>query len=106
MHVGRIVTPAIVTMLGLDVGAMMGGALFTEQAFGLPGLGYIAYSSIQSLDYPLTIGTITFAAFMAVVLNAVADLFQAVLDPADPAVGSLLRVHVCRVISYPEAVRL
>ena len=80
-HVGRIVSPSIITMLGLDVGAMMGGALFVEQAFGLPGLGYIAYSSIQSLDYPLTMGTITFAALMAVVLNTVADLIQAVLDP-------------------------
>jgi peptide/nickel transport system permease protein len=81
LHIGRIVAPSIVTMLGLDVGAMMGGALFVEQAFGLPGLGYIAYSSIQSLDYPLTMGTITFAALMAVLLNAVADLVQAILDP-------------------------
>jgi peptide/nickel transport system permease protein len=81
VHVGRIVTPAIVTMIGLDVGAMIGGALFVEQAFGLPGLGWIAYSSIQALDYPLTMGIITFGALMAVLLNALADLFQAALDP-------------------------
>lgn len=80
-HIGRIVAPSMVTMLGLDVGAMMGGALFVEQAFGLPGLGYLAYSSIQSLDYPLTMGTITFAALMAVVLNTLADFFHAILDP-------------------------
>ena len=80
-HVGRIVAPSIITMLGLDVGAMMGGALFVEQAFGLPGLGYIAYSSIQALDYPLTMGTITFAALMAVVLAAIADFVHAILDP-------------------------
>jgi peptide/nickel transport system permease protein len=80
-HVGRIVSPSIVTMLGLDVGAMMGGALFVEQAFGLPGLGYVAYSSIQSMDYPLTMGTITFAALMSVALNTVADLVQGFLDP-------------------------
>ncbi len=80
-HVGRIVGPSIITMLGLDVGAMMGGALFVEQAFGLPGLGYVAYSSIQSLDYPLTMGTITFAALMAVILNTIADMIQAFLDP-------------------------
>lgn len=80
-HVGRIVAPSFVTMLGLDVGAMMGGALFVEQAFGLPGLGYIAFSSIQSLDYPMTMGTITFAALMTVLLNTVADIVHALLDP-------------------------
>ena len=80
-HIGRIVSPAIITMIGLDIGALMGGALFVEQAFGLPGLGYIAYSSIQSLDYPLTIGIITFGAAAAVLLNAMADLIQAALDP-------------------------
>lgn len=80
-HVGRIVAPSFVTMLGMDIGAMMGGALFVEQAFGLPGLGYIAFSSIQSLDYPMTMGTITFAALMTVLLNTVADIVHALLDP-------------------------
>jgi len=80
-HIGRIVAPAIVTLLGLDVGVALGGALFVEQVFGLPGLGYVGLSSIQNLDYPLTIGTITFAAMVAVAANAVADLAQAVLDP-------------------------
>jgi peptide/nickel transport system permease protein len=80
-HVGRLVAPAIVTLLGLDVGVALGGALFVEQVFGLPGLGYVGLSSIQNLDYPLTIGTITFAALVAVAANAAADLAQAVLDP-------------------------
>lgn len=80
-HVGRLVAPALVTMIGLDVGAMMGGALFVEQAFGLPGLGYVAFSSIQSLDYPMTMGTITFAALMTVILNTIADVVHALLDP-------------------------
>ena len=80
-HIGRLVAPAIVTLLGLDVGVALGGALFVEQVFGLPGLGYVGLSSIQNLDYPLTIGTITFAALVAVAANAVADLAQAALDP-------------------------
>jgi peptide/nickel transport system permease protein len=80
-HVGRLVAPAIVTLLGLDVGVALGGALFVEQVFGLPGLGYVGLSSIENLDYPLTIGTITFAALVAVTANAVADLVQAALDP-------------------------
>ena len=73
--------PAIVTLLGLDVGVALGGALFVEQVFGLPGLGYVGLSSIQNLDYPLTVGTITFAALVAVAANAAADLAQAMLDP-------------------------
>lgn len=80
-HVGRVVAPSIVTLLGLDVGVALGGALFVEQVFGLPGLGYVGLSSIQNLDYPLTVGTITFAALVAVLANAVADLAQASLDP-------------------------
>ncbi len=80
-HVGRVVAPAIVVLLGLDIGVALGGSLFVEQVFGLPGLGYVGLSSIQQLDYPLTVGVITFAALIAVAANAVADLVQAALDP-------------------------
>jgi peptide/nickel transport system permease protein len=80
-HVGALIAPSIIVLLGLDVGVALGGALFVEQVFGLPGLGYVGLSSIQNLDYPLTVGTITFAALVAVTANAVADLAQALLDP-------------------------
>ena len=80
-HIAWLVAPAIVTLLGLDVGVALGGALFVENVFGLPGLGYVGLSSISNLDYPLTVGTITFAALVAVAANAVADLAQAALDP-------------------------
>ena len=58
-----------------------GGALFVEVTFGLPGLGYLAFSSIQNLDYPLTVAVVTFAALMAVLANTLADIAQAGLDP-------------------------
>ena len=80
-HIAPLVAPAILTLLALDVGAMLGGALFVEITFGLPGLGYLAYSSIQNLDYPLTVGVVTFAALMAVLANTLADIGQAALDP-------------------------
>lgn len=80
-HIAPIVTPAIVTLLALDVGAALGGALFVEVTFGLPGLGYLAFSSIQNLDYPLTVAVVTFAALMAVLANTLADIAQAGLDP-------------------------
>jgi peptide/nickel transport system permease protein len=80
-HIAPIVAPAIITLLALDVGASLGGALFVEVTFGLPGLGYLAYSSIQNLDYPLTVAVVTFAAFMAVLANTLADIGHAALDP-------------------------
>jgi peptide/nickel transport system permease protein len=80
-HVGRNVAPLLVTMIGLDVGVALGGALFVETVFGLPGLGYVGLSSIQNLDYPLTVGTITFAAIAAVTANAIADVAHGALDP-------------------------
>jgi peptide/nickel transport system permease protein len=80
-HIGRNIAPTIMTMVGLDVGVALGGALFVETVFGLPGLGFVGLSSIQNLDYPLTVGTITFAAIAAVAANTFADLAQGVLDP-------------------------
>ncbi len=80
-HIGPVVAPALITLLGLDVGATLGGALFVEQTFGLPGIGFLAVSSIRNLDYPMTVGAITLAALMAVLANMVADLAQAALDP-------------------------
>lgn len=80
-HIAPIVAPAIIALLALDIGAALGGAVFVELTFGLPGLGYLALSSIQNLDYPLTMGVITFAALMAVLANTIADFAQAWLDP-------------------------
>ncbi len=80
-HIGRAVAPTIVMMLGLDIGVALGGAFFIETVFGLPGLGYVGLSSIQNLDYPLTVGTLTFAAMAAVIANTAADLGYGALDP-------------------------
>ncbi len=80
-HIAPLVGPNLIIMIGLDVGAMLGGALFVEQAFGLPGMGFVAYSSIQQLDYPLTVGSITLAAILAVALNTGADILHAAVDP-------------------------
>ena len=71
----------MLTALGLDVGVALGGALFVETVFGLPGLGYVGLSSIENLDYPLTVGTVLFAACAAVAANTVVDLAHAALDP-------------------------
>jgi peptide/nickel transport system permease protein len=75
------VAPVIVTLLGLDVGVALGGALFVEQVFGLPGLGYVGLHAIQELDYPLVAGVITFAAIIAVTANTIVDIVHGALDP-------------------------
>jgi peptide/nickel transport system permease protein len=80
-HVAPNVAPVVVTLLGLDIGIALGGVLFVEQVFGLPGLGYIGLHSIQQLDYPLVAGVITFAAVIAVVANTIVDIVQGMLDP-------------------------
>jgi peptide/nickel transport system permease protein len=49
--------------------------------FGLPGLGFVGIQAIRSLDYPLTAGTIVFAAIVAVVANSVVDVVHGLLDP-------------------------
>jgi peptide/nickel transport system permease protein len=80
-HVGRVVAPGIVTMLGLDLGAAVGAVLFVEVVFGLPGLGFVAVNSIQNLDYPVTVGVVTLTGLLTVVAMTVADLVVAALDP-------------------------
>jgi peptide/nickel transport system permease protein len=80
-HVGRVVAPSIITMLGLDIGAAIGGVLFVELVFGLPGLGFVAVNSIQNLDYPVTVGVVTFTGLLTVGAMTLADLSVAMLDP-------------------------
>ena len=80
-HVGRNVAPVIVTLLGVDIGTALAGVLFVEQVYAIPGLGNVGLTSIQQLDYPLTLGVIVFAAVVAVVANAVVDIAQGLLDP-------------------------
>lgn len=80
-HIGRVVAPGIVTMLGLDLGAAIGAVLFVEVVFGLPGLGFVAVNSIQNLDYPVTVGVVTLTGLLTVVAMTIADLVVAALDP-------------------------
>jgi peptide/nickel transport system permease protein len=80
-HVGRVVAPSIITLLGLDLGAAVGAVLFVELVFGLPGLGFVAINSIQNLDYPVTVGVVTFTGLLTVAAMTIADLLVAVLDP-------------------------
>ncbi len=74
------ITP-IVTVLGLDVGVLLGGAILTETVFNIPGVGRLAYGAIQNGDLPIVQGTVLIGAFFIVFLNLVVDILYAVLDP-------------------------
>src|SRR5438445_3359107 len=70
-----------VTMLGLQLGALLGGAVVTETIFSRPGLGRLAVDAILNRDFPLVQGTVLFAATTYVLVNLVVDVSYASLDP-------------------------
>ncbi|HEY3061333.1 MAG TPA: ABC transporter permease [Chloroflexota bacterium] len=70
-----------VTMLGLQLGALLGGAVVTETIFSRPGLGRLAVEGILGRDFPLVQGTVLFAAATYVLVNLAVDVSYAVLDP-------------------------
>jgi len=80
-HVLRNALLPIVTMLGLDIGIALGGAVFTETIFGLPGLGQLAINSFENFDLPTLQGVVVFATFAIIVFNLIVDLLYAVIDP-------------------------
>jgi peptide/nickel transport system permease protein len=80
-HVLRNSLIVIVTLLGLDIGLALGGAIFTETVFGLPGLGQVAVQSLATFDLPVTQGVVVFAMLCIIVANLVVDLVYAWVDP-------------------------
>ena len=74
------ITP-IVTAAGLDIGILLGGAILTESVFNIPGIGRLAFDSIQNSDLPMIQGTVLLGAFFIVVMNLVVDIAYAFIDP-------------------------
>ena len=80
-HVLRNAMLPVVTMLGMDIGIALGGAIFTENVFGLPGLGQTALDSIQQYDLPITQGVVVFTTCAIIFFNLLVDLLYAWIDP-------------------------
>jgi peptide/nickel transport system permease protein len=74
------ITP-LVTVLGLDIGTLLGGALLIEVVFDIPGVGRLNYDAITHADFPIVQGTILLAALFIVVANILVDISYAYLDP-------------------------
>jgi peptide/nickel transport system permease protein len=71
----------VVTLLGLQLGALLGGAVITETVFAWPGLGSLLVEAIQGRDYPLVQGCVLLISLGYVVINLLTDLAYAWLDP-------------------------
>ncbi|HET9104584.1 MAG TPA: ABC transporter permease [Solirubrobacteraceae bacterium] len=74
------ITP-VVTIFGLDVGTLLGGAVITETVFDIPGIGRLNYDAIIHSDFPIVQGTVLLAALFIVVANILVDISYAYLDP-------------------------
>ena len=74
------ITP-VVTAAGLDIGILLGGAILTESVFNIPGVGRLAFDSIQNADLPMIQGTVLLGAFFIIIANLVVDVLYAFLDP-------------------------
>ncbi len=70
-----------ITVIGLQVGLLMGGAVITETIFSWPGVGQIAYESVFRRDYAMIQGVVLYGAFLFVLINLVVDVLYAILDP-------------------------
>jgi peptide/nickel transport system permease protein len=71
----------VVTVVGLQVGALLGGAILIETIFALPGIGRLAVDSIFARDFPIVQGVVLFLALVRVLSNLIADLLYGRLDP-------------------------
>ncbi|MEU8822921.1 ABC transporter permease [Streptomyces sp. NPDC048636] len=80
-HAMRSTWTPILTLLGLDLGALLGGAVLTETTYNLPGLGRLAVNAISDKDLPVILGVTLIAALCIVLANLVVDLLYAVIDP-------------------------
>jgi peptide/nickel transport system permease protein len=80
-HGFRAALTPIVTIFGLDLGGLLGGAVLTETVFGFPGIGKLAVDAIGQSDLPIILGVTLFAAFFIIMANLIVDVLYAYVDP-------------------------
>jgi peptide/nickel transport system permease protein len=80
-HVLRNVMLPVVTILGMDIGLALGGAIFTETVYSLPGLGRTSVQALANYDVPTVLGVIVFATVVIIMFNLVVDILYAAIDP-------------------------
>lgn len=80
-HAFRNAMLPIITIVGLQLGGLLGGAILTETIFGLPGMGTVMVTSIYARDYPVLQAAVVIIALIFVVVNLIVDISYAYLDP-------------------------
>ncbi|GAB2800344.1 ABC transporter permease [Streptomyces sp. NPDC054796] len=80
-HAMRSTMTPILTLLGIDLGALMGGAILTETTFGIPGLGQAVLKAISDRDLPLILGVVLITSAAVIIANLIVDILYAVIDP-------------------------
>ncbi|TCO54112.1 ABC transporter permease [Actinocrispum wychmicini] len=80
-HALRNAALPVVTVIGLEVGSLLGGAILTERVFSWPGIGRLTVDAIENRDFPLVQGAVLLFAATFVVVNLLVDLSYTVLDP-------------------------
>lgn len=71
----------VVTVIGLQVGGLLGGVVITESIFSLPGMGQLVVNAIFDRDYPVLQGSVLFMALVVLLANLAVDLIYAWVDP-------------------------
>jgi peptide/nickel transport system permease protein len=80
-HALRNAILPVVTMIGISVGTLLGGAVLTETVYGWPGLGRLLYESVLKRDYPVMMGILAVISLSVGIANLVTDLLYGILDP-------------------------
>ncbi len=71
----------IITLVGMQIGSLLGGAVVAEQIFSIPGLGLMTLTAINQRDYPVVQGCVLFIAFIYVMVNLIVDILYTYVDP-------------------------
>jgi peptide/nickel transport system permease protein len=80
-HALRNALIPVITLIGLDFGALLGGAIITETVFAWPGVGNLVVKAIGQKDFPVVVGCVTMLAVVFITLNVVIDVLYGYLDP-------------------------
>jgi peptide/nickel transport system permease protein len=80
-HAIRNAMVPVVTVIGLNFGLLLSGAILTETVFSWPGVGRLVVDSVYARDYPLVIGCILVFALVFVIVNLITDLLYTYIDP-------------------------
>jgi peptide/nickel transport system permease protein len=80
-HALRNALLPLLTVVGVQVGSLLGGSVLVESVFGWPGLGRLAFEAVQQRDYNLLLGILLMSSVLVVAVNLAVDLLYAVLDP-------------------------